>query len=64
MILYICSVYYIQESLESEGKVFQDPNLLSDDGTTAISGRSFTEDGTIMAYSVSEKGSDWNTVKV
>jgi hypothetical protein len=44
--------------------VFLDPNTLSDDGTTAITSKTFTDDGTVLAYSLAEKGSDWITVKV
>lgn len=55
---------YVQNSLKEEAKVFLDPNKLSDDGTTAIRGRTFTEDGELFAYALSAKGSDWITIKV
>ncbi len=58
-----CSVIYIQESLSDEGKVFLDPNILSDDGTTSIRQQSWSDDGSLLAYGLSEKGSDWVTVK-
>lgn len=41
-----------------------DPNTWSEDGTTSLSLTSWTEDGTLLAYGVSEKGSDWKTIKV
>jgi len=41
-----------------------DPNTWSEDGTTSLSHTSWTEDGTLLAYGVSEKGSDWKTIKV
>ena len=58
------SVMYVQDSLESNPEVFLDPNKLSEDGTIALVGRSFTEDGQLFAYSLSNKGSDWVTIKV
>lgn len=58
------SVLYQQKSLDEKGKVFLDPNELSEDGTTSVRSQKFTQDGTILAYGLSEKGSDWMTLKV
>lgn len=55
---------YQQKSLDEKGVVFLDPNTFSEDGTTALSQTAFTQDGEIFAYGISEKGSDWVTVKV
>jgi prolyl oligopeptidase PreP (S9A serine peptidase family) len=58
------SVLYQQTQLDEKGRVFLDPNTLSEDGTTAVNQTAWTEDGQILAYGISEKGSDWTTVKV
>ena len=58
------SVLYRQESLDAEPTVFLDPNTFSDDGTVALSTVSFTEDGSLLAYAISESGSDWRKILV
>lgn len=42
-----------------KAEVFIDPNLFSEDGTTSMAGTGFTKDGSLMAYLISEGGSDW-----
>jgi prolyl oligopeptidase len=42
-----------------EPEVFLDPNSFSEDGTTSLAGLSFTKDGSLAAYLISEGGSDW-----
>lgn len=44
---------------DGEPEVFLDPNTFSDDGTTSLAGLSFTKDGSLAAYLISEAGSDW-----
>lgn len=58
------SVLYVTKSLDDEAKVLLDPNKLSEDGTVALSGYSFTDDGKRMAYGVSDAGSDWVEYRV
>lgn len=45
-------------------EVFLDPNSFSKDGTTSLGEVSFTKDGSLVAFSVSEGGSDWRKVTV
>ncbi len=42
--------------------VFLDPNTFSKDGTTSLAGISFSENGKLLAYSISEGGSDWRKI--
>lgn len=46
----------------NEEEVFLDPNKFSDDGTTSLAGISFSKDGSLVAYQISEGGSDWRKV--
>ncbi|RMG40101.1 MAG: S9 family peptidase [Candidatus Dadabacteria bacterium] len=48
----------------SNERVLIDPNRLSDDGTVAVTTFAPSLDGRLVAYSVSEKGSDWQTIYV
>ncbi len=53
------SVYYKQETLESDAQVFLDPNKLSDDGTVSLATFSVSNDGKYLGYGTSTGGSDW-----
>lgn len=58
------SVLYVKETLEGEERVLLDPNALSEDGTVALAGISFSHNGKYMAYSIARSGSDWNEIYV
>ena len=44
---------------DGEEEVFLDPNTFSKDATTSLAGLSFTKDGSLAGYLISEGGSDW-----
>lgn len=57
------SVLYRQKEV-GEPEVFLDPNTFSKDATTSLAGISFSKDGSMLAYQLSEGGSDWTKVIV
>ncbi|KAG0360770.1 hypothetical protein BG005_009998 [Podila minutissima] len=56
------SVLYQQDSLDSEPRVFLDPNTLEADGTAALGVSRFSKSGDIFAYAIAKSGSDWVTI--
>ncbi|EJP4174813.1 S9 family peptidase [Vibrio vulnificus] len=57
------SVLYRRKGQEPE-QVFLDPNGFSEDGTTSLSGVFFSKDDSLVAYTISEGGSDWRKIFV
>ena len=57
-------VIYRRKNEYDKPEIFLDPNKFSEDGTTSLSGLSFSENGKMAAYSISEGGSDWRKVIV
>ena len=53
------AVIYKTKALDAAPQVLLDPNEWSADGTVAIAGMSFTDDGKYLAYSKAVSGSDW-----
>ena len=58
------SVLYMQKTLQGEPAVVINPNLLSQDGTIALTTTAFSKDGTLLAYGLSESGSDRQKIKI
>jgi prolyl oligopeptidase len=54
------NVLLVAESLSAEPRLLLDPNLLSADGTIAISDTAISDNGKLMAYGIATSGSDWN----
>lgn len=67
-------VLYVQNSLgldepgrgarENEPRPVLDPNVMSEDGTAAITAQSWTDDGWLLGYALSRSGSDWQELRV
>jgi prolyl oligopeptidase len=55
------SVLYRKDASGNE-ELFLDPNTFSKDATTSLADISFSKDGSLCAYSISEAGSDWRKV--
>jgi len=58
------SVLYKQASLTADPETLLDPNVLSEDGTVALSTLAVSEDGRLLAYGTSASGSDWEEFRV
>jgi prolyl oligopeptidase len=58
------SVLFVQDRLNGPARVLLDPNVLSPDGTVALSGQAASDDGHYLAYSLSTSGSDWQELHV
>src|SRR5262245_34380298 len=60
------SVLYIMDRPTSDAAltVLFDPNTWSKDGTVALAGTTFSEDGKYVAYGIADAGSDWRKYKI
>lgn len=58
------AVLYREPVEGGAAEVFLDPNSFSKDGTTSLAGVSFSKDGSMAAYNISEGGSDWQKIIV
>ena len=57
-------VLFVANQLMDSSKMVIDPNTFSKEGTTSLSGYSFSKDGKYLAFLTSEGGSDWNKIMV
>ncbi|HXY41897.1 MAG TPA: S9 family peptidase, partial [Vicinamibacteria bacterium] len=53
------AVLFRARGLEATPEVLLDPNTLSKDGTVALGTAHYSDDGSLMAWSTAEAGSDW-----
>lgn len=58
------SVIYRNKNGSHVEELFLDPNTFSKDGTTSLDALSFSKNGSILAYSISEGGSDWRKIHI
>ena len=60
-------VTYVASSLAellAGGRVLVDPNTFSDDGTSSLASLTVSGNGQLVAYGISEAGSDWSTFRL
>jgi len=58
------SVFYMKKTLDGQSCMVINPNLLSKDSTVAINGMALSEDGMLMAYALTQSGSDLQKIKI
>lgn len=58
------SVFFVAKELPGKPRLLLDPNVLSKDGTIALSGLAVPDGGKLLAYGLATAGSDWQEWKV
>jgi prolyl oligopeptidase len=58
------AVLFVTEDPARDGRVLLDPNALSKDGTVAVNGLGYSDDGKLLAYAIADAGSDWQIWRV
>ncbi len=53
------AVLLVAEAIDAEPRLLLDPNALSTDGTVSLTGWAPSDDGNLLAYSISRSGADW-----
>jgi prolyl oligopeptidase len=53
------AVLYVTANPAAKGRVLLDPNTLSADGTISLRDMAVSDDGRLLAYALSDGGSDW-----
>jgi prolyl oligopeptidase len=51
-------VWYVQDGVDGDARILLDPNTLRADGTVALTAIAVSDDGELVAYGLSEDGSD------
>lgn len=57
------SVLYVSDSPDAPGRVLFDPNAVREDATVSLSNFASNRQGTVVAYALSDGGTDWQTWK-
>jgi prolyl oligopeptidase len=57
------NVLFVSDSVDSPGRVLFDPNIVRDDATVSLSEFTPNQQGTVVAYALSDGGTDWQTWK-
>lgn len=57
-------VLFRQDGRDGRPVVLLDPNTLTDDGTAALIASAPSDDGSLLAVSIAESGSDWQTIEI
>lgn len=57
------NVLFVSDSVQSAGRVLFDPNTVRDDATVSLSEFTPNEQGTVVAYALSDGGTDWQIWK-
>jgi len=58
------SVLTVLDEPNGAPRVLLDPNTLSKDHATALSGYTISPDGSVLAYTTSDGGTDWKTIRI
>lgn len=57
-------VLFRSKEINGDAEIFIDPNNFSEDGTIALAGTEFTEEGDLVGLLIQESGSDWRKIVV
>jgi prolyl oligopeptidase len=57
------SVLFVSDSVDSPGRVLFDPNAVREDATVSLSEFTPNREGNVVAYALSDGGTDWQTWK-
>jgi len=58
------SQLFVQNGIDGERRLLIDPNAWAEDGATALAGWVPSEDGSKLAYSIQDGGTDWRIIRV